>query len=209
MVFSIVFFTLKHHFILPEKVKIPSQLETIVFLLPCYNETREELTKSLDSLVQQRGIDGHKQSLIIICDGNVRGQGMEKTTADILSLDILKGYKFRGRVPAAYLAWDRRQMDITIQNGIYKSLPYIMILKDWNQGKRDALILARSFLYNFNIRDRNPDTLLSRRLFTELSSFMLNDCGISKVSCLVGMDADTYFEEMCVAELLKESRSVP
>ncbi|KAJ6031561.1 hypothetical protein N7540_002293 [Penicillium herquei] len=186
MVFSIILFTLKHHFISPEKRKIPAQLETIVFLLPCYNETREELTKSLDSLVQQRGIEGHKQSLIIICDGNVRGQGMEKTTAEILSLDILKNYTFRGRISAAYLAWDKRQMGITIQKGIYKSLPYIAILKDSNQGKRDALILSRSFLYNFNLRDQNPKTRLSKKLFTELSSFMLNDCGIENVSCLVG-----------------------
>ncbi|KAJ5726096.1 uncharacterized protein N7483_007453 [Penicillium malachiteum] len=44
--------------------------------------------------------------------------------------DILKNYKFRGRISAAYLAWDRRQMDITIQKGIYKSFPYIEILKD-------------------------------------------------------------------------------
>ncbi|KAJ5708764.1 hypothetical protein N7488_008565 [Penicillium malachiteum] len=206
MVFSIVIFTLKHHFILPEKRTIPDGLESIVFLLPCYNETREELTKSLDSLVHQRGIEGHKRSLIIICDGNVCGQGMEKTTADILSLEILKGYTFRDRITAAYLAWDTRQMDITIQRGTYKSLPYIAILKDFNQGKRDALILARSFLYNFNIRDQNPQTRLSKKLFKDLSSFMLKDCGIKNVSCLVGMDADTYFDDMCVAELLKESR---
>jgi chitin synthase len=207
MVFSILIFALKHNFFFPEEHEIPDSPETIVFLLPCYNETREELTKSLESLAQQSEIEGHKQSLLIICDGNVRGQGMEKTTADTLSQDILVVRPFRRRIKAAYLAWDHQQMDITIQKGNYKGLPYIAIFKDLNEGKRDGLILARSFLYNFNIRTENPQTRLSQTLFTELSSFLINDCGIENVSCLVGMDADTYFHKTCVAELLKESRS--
>jgi chitin synthase len=206
MVFSILLFTVKHKFLLPEERELPARPETIVYLLPCYNETREELTKSLDSLAQQREIEGHKQSLIIICDGKVRGQGMQKTTADTLSQDILVISTFRRRITAAYLAWDQQEMDITIQKGTYKDLPYIAILKDFNQGKRDALILARTFLYNFNIRAQNPQTRLSQSLFSELSSFLINDCGIKKASCLVGMDADTYFDDVCVAELLKESR---
>ncbi|KAJ6010049.1 hypothetical protein N7522_005065 [Penicillium canescens] len=206
MVFSILVFTVKHKFLLPEERELPARPETIVYLLPCYNETREELTKSLDSLARQREIEGHKRSLIIICDGKVRGEGMQKTTADTLSQDILVIRTFRRRITAAYLAWDQQEMDITIQKGTYKDLPYIAILKDFNQGKRDALILARTFLYNFNIRAENPQTRLSQSLFSELSSFLINDCGIKKVCCLVGMDADTYFDELCVAELLKESR---
>jgi chitin synthase len=50
MIFSVIFHTAMHK-IITEKEDIPSIPESMVMLLPCYNETREECLRSLDSLV--------------------------------------------------------------------------------------------------------------------------------------------------------------
>ncbi|KAF9767285.1 hypothetical protein IL306_000150 [Fusarium sp. DS 682] len=80
MIASIICFTLKN-LISAEKIIEPDHLENLIMVMPCYNETLEECTNSLDSLVDQVGIDNHKRSIMVICDGRVRGPGMEKTTA--------------------------------------------------------------------------------------------------------------------------------
>lgn len=190
----------------PERTISPEKPESLVLLMPCYNETSEECTKSLDSLVNQTGIDEHPRSIMIICDGKVRGPGMDKTTADYLLEDILVEKTERRHIRHAYTAWDQQYMDVVIQRGKYKGVPYFCIIKQQNQGKRDGLIVVRSFLYNFNIRDQKPAVIFSQAFFAQMASFLINDAGQDRVDHLVGMDADTVFDKQCIAELLKQSR---
>lgn len=205
MVFSNIFFSIKYR-IFPEKIITPSEPESLVLLLPCYNETLEECTKSLDSLVAQTKIDNHKKAIMIICDGRVRGAGMEKSTAQYLLEDILApDVEERKVVKNAYTAWDQQPMDVTIQRGSYKGTPYFCIIKHQNQGKRDGLIVLRSFLYKYNTRNERPQTVFSPTFFAEMATF-LADAQIDNVTHLIGMDADTVFEDTCVYELLKQSR---
>ncbi|KAI5793331.1 chitin synthase-domain-containing protein [Geopyxis carbonaria] len=205
MVISLIVFGL-WYLAFPEKPIMPESPETMVFLMPCYNETLEECTKSLDSLVNQTKIDEHKRSIMIICDGRVRGPGMAKTTAQYLFEDILVERTSRKLIRGAYMAWDHQDMDVEIQKGMYKGVPYFCIVKQQNQGKRDGLIVLRSFLYNFNRRAENPAVIFSPRFFGEMASFLANDAGIDNVTHLIGMDADTVFAEDCIYELLQQSR---
>ena len=87
MIASVIFFKLRNT-IRPEPIIEPAGLETLAMVMPCYNETFEECTRSLDSLVGQNGIEEHKRGIIVICDGRVRGPGMAKTTAEYLLEDI-------------------------------------------------------------------------------------------------------------------------
>ncbi|SMR64450.1 unnamed protein product [Zymoseptoria tritici ST99CH_3D1] len=190
----------------PEEKITPETPESLVYIVPCYNETKEELTRSLDSLIAQQKVDDHKQAIVIICDGKVRGPGMEKTTADYLLDDILKDRTLRKRIPGGYTAWDSRPMDVTVQSGRYKSLPYFCIVKEQNQGKRDGLIAVRSFLYNFNRRQEKPATIMNQEYFDTMASWMLQDAGIEHVDDLIGMDADTVFADECAYELVQTSR---
>ena len=190
----------------PEKTIQPASPESMVLLIPCYNETREELHRSLESLVAQRKIENHKQAIIVVCDGKVRGPGMEKTTADYLLEDILTDRVERRRIDSAYTAWDQQPMDVVIQRGRYQGVPYYCIIKQQNQGKRDSLILVRSFLYNFNRRTESPSTIFSPGFFNAMCSFMVDDGGMDNCVHLIGMDADTVFDDDCIYELLQESR---
>jgi chitin synthase len=190
----------------PEEVIAPTSPESMVLLIPCYNETKEELYRSLESLVAQRKIENHKTAIIITCDGKVRGPGMEKSTADYLLEDILTDKVERRRIAGAYTAWDQQPMDVVIQRGKYQGVPYLCIIKQQNQGKRDSLIVVRSFLYNFNRRRDSPSTVFSPNFFDTMCSFVENDGGMDEVVHLIGMDADTVFDDDCIYELLEQSR---
>ncbi|KAJ8118107.1 hypothetical protein OPT61_g839 [Boeremia exigua] len=205
MIFSVTVRAVRNK-IVPEKVIMPETSESMVFLIPCYNETKEELTKSLEALARQTKIEDHKHAILIVCDGKVRGHGMEKTTADYLLQDILIEKTERIYIPKAYTAWDQQPMDIVVQRGRYQGVPYYCIVKQQNQGKRDGLIIARSFLYNFNRRLEKPHTIFSPGFFDHLCSFLIQDAAINYCEHLIGMDADTVFADDCIYEMLQESR---
>lgn len=204
MIFNIIFTSLKNLVWHPKKV-VPENPEELVLLMPCYNETYEECQRSLDSLVNQVKIEKHKKAIMVICDGKVRGPGMEKTTGEYLNQDIFVDRTERKLIRAAYVAWDGQSMDVEITRGMYKGIPYFCIVKQQNQGKRDSLIVIRSFCFNFNIRHQRPKVIFRPEFFKAMTDFLVKDAGMDHCEFLVGMDADTVFAEDCITNLLEES----
>jgi chitin synthase len=186
------------------KEVIPDEPEKLVMLLPCYNETHEELKRSLDSLVAQKEISAHTRMIFIVVDGNVRGPGMEKTTQEYLLEDILEPGPVK-RFENGYRARDGLFMPIKTQTGYYKGIPYVFVGKRYNQGKRDSLCFARSFLYHYKKRSQNIVTMFNNDVFEYIGNIFMQH-GLEDVDYLVGMDADTVFDEYCVIEMLKEIR---
>jgi chitin synthase len=186
----------------------PASPEKMVLLLPCYNETKDEIARSLDSLVTQKNISQHPRLIFIIVDGNVRGPGMEKTTQDYFLEDILEPGTSR-YFENGYRARDGLFMPVNTRVGQYKGIPFVFVGKRYNQGKRDSLCFARSFLYHFkNNGPGNVVTMFNRALFEYLGNCLL-DHGLADVDYLVGMDADTVFDEHCVAEMVSAIRKDP
>lgn len=96
-------------------------------------------------------------------------------------------------------------MNIFLQQGYYKGLPYICVIKAQNQGKRDSLVFVRSMLYNFNRRHENPVTMFSPELFNDFCEFFISH-GLQTIDFLAGMDADTVFDDTCIWEMIKVIR---
>lgn len=190
-----------------KKGEIPEEPEKMVMLLPCYNETPDELSRSLDSLVDQENIEDHPKLILIVVDGNVRGPGMTKTTQRYLLEDILEPGPCR-IFQNGYRARDGLFMPVKIQTGTYRGVPYIFVGKRYNQGKRDSLCFARSFLYHYRKRSENAVTMFNNELFTHLGTALVQR-GLFTVDYLVGMDADTVFDKSCVWEMLREIRRNP
>lgn len=189
----------------PPKLKIPEKLENIIYLLPCYNETPTELINSLNSLATQRHVDKHNKVIIIVCDGRCKGKGMAKTTAEYLREDIIEN-PTSTPTRNGYTSWDGSQMDVELVQGSFKGLPVFCIVKEENRGKRDGIILVRSFLHKFNQRGLNPSlTILSPGLFANLSNFLIK-CSISSAEYVIGMDADTRFDVECTFNLMQTAR---
>ena len=190
-----------------KKVARPETSESLVYLLPCYNENMEELTRSLESLVIQKNVDPNPKFILVIVDGNVKGPGMTKTTQEYLLQDILGPGQFQ-RFHNGYRAHDGLHMPVDIQHGTFKGIPYLFVGKTHNMGKRDSLCFARSFLYHYNRRSEDTETIFNKDLFDYMGTLLLQ-AGMEKVDLLAGMDADTIFDEMCIHEMLEVLRDDP
>lgn len=185
--------------------KVPDTPENIAYLLACYNETGAELENSLNSLVAQRKVETHNKAIVIICDGRCNGRGMEKTTAEQLSGEIIEN-PTSTIIKDAYTAWDGRPMDVELLCGMFKGLKVLCIVKEENRGKRDSLIVVRSFLHKFNQRHLGLSRgIFSSQLFEHMSDFFLN-ASMDSVEYVVGMDADTRFDQYCVFNLVQTVR---
>ncbi|KAM5351097.1 hypothetical protein ACJ41O_003820 [Fusarium nematophilum] len=189
------------------KEDAPGEPEKMVLLLPCYNETYDELTRSLDSLIAQKKIENHSRVIFIVVDGNVRGPGMAKTTQGYLLEDILEPGPSRD-FENGYRARDGLFMPVKTQTGYYKGIPYVFVGKRYNQGKRDSLCFARSLLYHFKQRSENVVTMFNNDLFEYIGNNFVQ-AGLDDVTYLCGMDADTVFDEFCVWEMMREIRKNP
>ncbi|KAF1999708.1 glycosyltransferase family 2 protein [Amniculicola lignicola CBS 123094] len=190
-----------------EKPNEPETPEKMVWLLPCYNETFEELTKSIDSLIAQKNLEKHPRLILIVVDGNVRGPGMKKTTQGYLTEDILEKGTSK-YFENGYRARDGLFMPIDTQVGCHQGIPYIFIGKRYNQGKRDSLCFARSLMYHFRNRSNGVTTIFNQELFEYLGNFFMSH-GLDQIDYLAGMDADTRFDEYCIYEMIREIRKSP
>ena len=190
-----------------KKENKPDTPEKMVLLLPCYNETLQELSRSLDSLLAQKKIEEHPRLIFVVVDGNVRGPGMDKTTQQYLQQDILEPGTTR-HFENGYRARDGLFMPVTTQVGWHRGIPYVFVGKRYNQGKRDSLCFARSFLYHFKNRSENVVTMFNNDLFEYLGNFLVQN-GLDHVDYLAGMDADTVFDEFCIYEMVREMRKNP
>jgi chitin synthase len=81
-----------------------------LYVVPCYNESEDELTQTLDSLVFQQVNENDKRLLCIVCDGKVKGQGNE-TTTDIILKKILNNND--KRLEYKYNIWSNDDKKIT------------------------------------------------------------------------------------------------
>jgi chitin synthase len=181
-----------------------------LYVVPCYNETEEELTNSLNSLTQQRSVNNDKRTILIICDGTVHGKGNEMTTDNILKkiLNINKLADFFD-----YTTWDNNKNIIKIHRGIYnylsESINFILIIKNINYGKRDSLVLARKICYNYNqitiksidVEFKNLETN-TENLFKYMNKVLKKIYDNSSIDFIIGIDADTIFDYNCSYELI-------
>jgi chitin synthase len=188
-----------------EKQIIRIYPKNYLYVVPCYNESEEELRQSLNSLTLQRIVKDDKRCLLIVCDGIVQGQGNDQTTDSILK-KILNVADFGDTFE--YTTWDNTQNVVTIYKGKYthlvETIDFILCVKVKNYGKRDSLVLIRKLCYKYNNflsshKSENEDNKLYTYMFDNLLKIYNNT-----IDYIIGIDADTIFEYNCTYELIKE-----
>ncbi len=163
-----------------------------IYVVPCYNESDEEIANTIDSIVNQRTVRNDKRMLVIICDGKVKGVDNEESTDQIL-LNIFGKPTMTHEIK--YLTRENTINLVHIYNGIYKDLPYILLIKELNAGKRDSLILIRQACYCFNINFYNDEVSLKlSEIFKKYFNY---------IDYIIGTDADTILDNNCSYELIK------
>ena len=159
-----------------------------IYIVPCYNESEEELTNSINSIVLQRTVENDKRMLFIICDGKATGTNNSISTdmilKKILNINQLGEYYI-------YKTWDTDN-SLKMYHGKYSysniSIPYILFIKEHNYGKRDSLVLARRLCYRYNICRTDEDDLTSDMYDIFSKNYK------TQIDYIIGIDADTIFE---------------
>jgi chitin synthase len=163
-----------------------------IYVVPCYNESDDEISNTIDSIVNQRTIRNDKRILVVICDGKVKGIGNEESTDQIL-LNIFGRPTMTDEIK--YLTRENKINSLQIYNGYYKDLPYILLIKEINAGKRDSIVLIRKACYCFNINFNNDELSL------KLSPIFKTT--FNYIDYIIGTDADTILDNNCSYELIK------
>lgn len=182
--------------------------KNIIFLIPCYNESYDELYETINSFVNQDNINNHKKILIIICDGMVTGKGNNMSTDKILTQQIFKENIIETfHYTDAYKTWNNEYNNTYVSHGIYKNLPFLLIIKENNVGKRDSVTLIRSNMYLYN--NKENVTLLNENNYI-LTSFnnkifnILNLYNLNNIDAIIGTDGDTVLNNKCANHLINE-----
>lgn len=173
------------------------QRRNYIYVVPCYNEGEEELRESLNSLTYQQTYEGDRRALLIICDGIVTGKGNKYSTdvilKNILGVDSVANYY-------TYKTWDWSTNIIRVYKGRYlNKIDYILCVKQENYGKRDSLVLARRWCYNYNFREPNK---LGSNLAYDMY-YYFKEIFYINLDYIIGIDADTVFDYNCSYELVK------
>lgn len=178
-----------------------------VYIIPCYNESKEELEGTLKSLTTQITTQQDKKMLLIICDGKIKGKGNNKSTDKILTEDILVSDDNKN-IEKAYKTWNGKYNKLELYTGKYNKIDYMLLVKHNNIGKRDSLVLLRRLLLAFN-KNITKHALISDELlnyfYDKLDNIFENILTEEdiKIDYIIGTDADTVFELTCTEELLK------
>jgi chitin synthase len=161
-----------HHDILPIKNN-SNYNKKCLYVLPCYNENKDELLNTINSIIKQTNVSNHNKILIIICDGKIKSNSHLQTN-EILINDIFKSsIVSTQKIENAYKSNDNNWNDLEISNGQYENMDFMIIVKENNKGKRDSLTLLRrlAFYYNKKCEPSNTENI--------------NDCLIHCVSPLL------------------------
>ena len=204
-----------HKMLTNDKAVNRMERKNYLYIVPCYNESEEELLQSLNSLMMQRVVKNDKRSLLIVCDGmvkgkcNSQGQSNSMTTDSILKkiLNINELAEFYD-----YKTWDNNRNIIKIHTGKYQYLDEVMdfmlIIKNKNYGKRDSLVLVRKMCYSYNTKndsDNNDevyDFTVSENLFKYTFEWF-KSIYETNIDYMIGIDADTVFDYNCSYELIQ------
>ncbi len=219
---SSVLLFLQRMFLKKEKKYVRIDPKNYLYVVPCYNESEDELKNTLNSITLQRTVSGDKRMLFIVCDGIVKGKYKPPTNDLILQniLDInhenhistdlilkkILNIQELGEV-YEYKTWDGNMNSVKIYKGTYKylmeSIDFILFIKQNNYGKRDSLVLVRKLCYGYNI-GREDDGELSMDI-----NYIFYEKYKKPIDYIIGIDADTIFDYNCSYELINGLESNP
>lgn len=184
----------------------------VICQIPCYTESEESLTRSIQSLAAMK-YDDSRKLLCIICDGMIVGSGNDRPTPQIV-LDILGISPDYDPEPLAFqsLGEGDRQLNYgKIYSGLYEymghAVPYVVIVKvgspyersrPGNRGKRDSQMILMRFLSRVHFNEAMTPLEL------EMYHHLKNIIGVSPsfYEYILMVDADTSVYQDALLQLI-------
>jgi chitin synthase len=156
---------------------IDNSKKNLAILVPVYNESEDEIMKTLNSIYNQKELSNNK-ILFIICDGN-------KKTSDVLLKMLNNNISEKHFLNRAYRSWNNKLENIEINLGFINRMNFCIITKEKNIGKRDTLCLIRRILFYYNnktiqnnVYHNKINNLFSKEFINIIICFM-NRCFIN------------------------------
>ncbi|TPX67352.1 chitin synthase [Spizellomyces sp. 'palustris'] len=176
--------------------------KNVLCILPCYTESRMELQRTLDSFAEQATTKNNPNiTIAVIVDGLATGKGNDQPTWEICA--SILGAEGASFDEFTYKSWKRKTLLVKAIRGYWRNVPYVLLIKNKNCGKKDGLIMIRELVLGFNGgRDRG----LGRFGHWFAESINVN-AGWSTIDYLVGTDADTVITPSSVYVLVKKMLS--
>jgi chitin synthase len=160
---------------------IEKQNNNIIAFVPAYKETIEQVTKTVDSLIEN--IIGSNNLVIFIVSDGV--SDYKDIIDNVVNATYQKQYK----------SWKGNMISNNIYFGTRKNRKIILINKGENVGKKDSIILANK-LFNSNLSDDLD------QFKEEINSDINSIFGIEKFDYMFVTDADTVVDKNVCLSLI-------
>lgn len=172
------------------------------------NESFEDIQSTLDSLVDQKDVDLHKNLLLISCNDNVWNSDYTKSTTRIILENIFTNIvdeaKFRMPSDSQEAGFD----NMWCRRGTYKGLPYVLMIKEGMASKIEFHDLIRNLLHAYNLRKESYHNSVPSAFFAWYKEWAeLHD--FATFDFLVNVNSETSLDEHCISQLYRQALETP
>ena len=176
------------------QLTVTDEIKRIVALVPVYNETLEQLTKTVDSILNSNVTPNYTMPCIVV-------DGLENNYLEIFDELIVS------KKDLYYKNWFGSDVSTNVFYGKRRDHHIMMIQKATRVGKKDTIILVNDI---FN-RKRSNITSLNKNFRQDVNQDILNIFGISAFDYLFSTDADTIIDSNtinCLADSIKTKSAI-
>ena len=176
------------------QLTVTDEIKRIVALVPVYNETIEQLTKTVDSILNSNVTPNYTMPCIVV-------DGLENNYLEIFDELIVS------KKDLYYKNWFGSDVSTNVFYGKRRDCHVMMIQKATRVGKKDTIILVNDI---FN-RKRSNITSLNKNFRQDVNQDILNIFGISAFDYLFSTDADTIIDSNtinCLADSIKTKSAI-
>jgi chitin synthase len=166
------------------RFEITDEIKRIVAFIPVYNETLEQLEKTVNSVILNETQPNYTM-VCIVSDG-------KNNYVDVFDKVIVKGHNL------TYTSWLGNVVSVKIHYGTKMDKHVILIEKEINVGKKDSIIMVNQI---FNSYIDNLDEI-TKNFKQEVTNNIKIVFGISDFDFVFTTDADTVVDKMTINCLL-------
>lgn len=158
--------------------------EKVVAFVPAYKETVEQVSRTVDSVIENK-IGNRRLVLCVVSDGGN-------------DYDSLIENKMISRM-CSYRSWLNTQVRVVISYGMRKGVHMMLISKFENVGKKDSIIMCNDiFNYRCDTDNNQSNDTFRSMIETDILN-MFNVTGFDYIFCT---DADTVVEDTAISYLV-------
>lgn len=191
-VFNMMYKHLSSAFVKPT-VNLTDEIRRIVAFVPVYNETLDQLTRTVDSVLENTVVPNYVMTFIV-SDG-------KNSYKDIMDNILVSGYGL------CYKAWNGQDVSVNVLYGTRGGRHITLLEKGHNVGKKDSIILMNN-LFN---AERDDLDVTNKHFKEDVMNNIRTIFGVAEFDYMFATDADTIVDSdtiLCLLDSIKKRNAV-